>query len=80
LLAAAGGHRVEASDGTHLGWLDSVRYERNADQPDEIVVRRRSPLQRRRALPFASVEAVKPRERTVVIHLDHSRLARPPTA
>lgn len=41
LLAGAGGYRVLASDGTHLGWLDHVRYERHADHPDEVVVRSR---------------------------------------
>jgi hypothetical protein len=44
LIAAAEGYRVVASDGTHLGWLDHVRYERYADHPDEIVVRRRAVL------------------------------------
>jgi hypothetical protein len=29
LLAVAGGYRVLASDGTHVGWLDHVRYERH---------------------------------------------------
>ena len=28
LLAAAEGYRVLASDGTHVGWPDHVRYER----------------------------------------------------
>ncbi len=66
LLAAAEGYRVLASDGTHVGWLDHVRYERHADHPDEIVVCRRGLLaKRRRALPFGAVEAVRPRERTV---------------
>jgi len=37
-----------ASDGTHLGRLDHVRYERYADHPDEIVVRQRAVLPRRR--------------------------------
>ena len=37
-----------ASDGTHLGWLDHVRYERHVEHPDEIVVRSRRLLARRR--------------------------------
>src|SRR5205823_1504100 len=49
LLAAAAGYRVVASDGTQLGWLDHVRYERHADHPDEIVIRRRGLLPRRRS-------------------------------
>ena len=77
LLAASEGYRVVGSDSTHLGWLDHVRYERHADHPDEIVVRRRSLLARRyRAFPFSAVEAVKPRERTVVLHLAESALER----
>ena len=53
LLALAGGYRVLASDGTHIGWLDHVRYERHADHPDEIVVRSRGLLgTRRRASPL----------------------------
>ncbi len=39
LLATADNYRVVAGDGTHVGWLDHVRYERHADHPDEIVVR-----------------------------------------
>jgi hypothetical protein len=81
LLAAAEGYRVVASDGTHLGWLDHVRYERHADHPDELVVRRRGPLpKRRRALPFSAVEAVRPRERTVVLRPERSALERTPPA
>ena len=53
LLAVAEGYRVLASDGTHVGWLDHLRYERHVDHPDEIVVRSRRLLaRRRRVLPF----------------------------
>lgn len=70
-----------ASDGAQLGWLDRVRYERHADHPDEIVVRRRGLLpRRRRAVPFGAVEAVKPGERTVVLGLDRGALDRAPSA
>jgi hypothetical protein len=80
LLAAAEGYRVLAGDGTHVGWLDHVRYERHADHPDEIVVRSHRLLARRhRVLPFSAVEAVKPRERTVVLRLDNSTLERSPS-
>jgi hypothetical protein len=65
--AAAGGYRVLASDGTQAGWLDHLRYERHADHPDEIVVRSRRLLaRRRRVLPFGAVAKVRRRERTVV--------------
>ena len=68
LLAVAGGYRVLASDGTYLGWLDHVRYERHVDHPDEIVVRgRRLFTRRRRVLPFSAVADVRQRERTVVV-------------
>jgi hypothetical protein len=77
LLAAAAGYRVVESDGTQVGWLDHVRYERHADHPDEIVVRRRSiPPRRLGALPFGAVETVRPNERTVVLRAGHSTLAR----
>jgi len=66
LLAAAGGYRVLASDGTHLGWLDHV--ERHADHPDEVVVRSRRLLaRRRRVFPFRAVAEVRRGERTVVL-------------
>ncbi len=81
LLAAAEGYHVLASDGTHVGWLDHVRYERHADHPDEIVVRRRGLFpKRRRAVPFSAVDAVKPRERTVALRLERSAVERSPSA
>ena len=68
LLAVAGGYRVLASDGTHVGWLDHLRYERHVDHPDEIVVRSRRLLaRRRRVFPFGAVAEVGRRERTVVL-------------
>ena len=81
LLAAAEGFKVVASGGTQFGWLDHVRYERHADHPDEIVVRRRGlRLKRRCAVPFSAVEAVRPKERTVVLRLDQGALERSPSA
>jgi hypothetical protein len=81
LLSAAAGYRVVASDGTRVGWLDHVRYEQHADHPDEIVVRRRGLLlKRRRVFPFSGVETVRPRERTVVLRLDRVTLERSPSA
>ncbi len=68
LLTAAAGYRVLASDGTHLGWLDHVRYERHADHPDEIIVSSRRLLaRRRRVLPFSAVAEVRQRDKTVVV-------------
>ena len=81
LLAAASGYRVLASDGTHLGWLDHVRYERHADHPDEIVVRSRRLLARRRhALPFSAVAEVRRREKMVVLRGTRSASERSPFA
>jgi hypothetical protein len=77
LLAAADGYQVVASDGTQLGRLDHVRYQRYADHPDEIVVRRRAVFPRQlRVLPFSAVETVRAKERTVVLCLDQSALER----
>ncbi len=42
-------------------------YERHADYPDEIVVRRPWPWSRSCGVPFASVEAVDPRAETVTL-------------
>jgi hypothetical protein len=81
LLAAAEGYRVVASDGTPVGWLDHVRYERHADHPDEIVIRRHGLLpNRRRALPFSAVATVRSRQRTVILRLDRNALARSSSA
>jgi hypothetical protein len=80
LLAGAGGYRVLASDGTPVGWLDHVRYERHADHPDEIVVRKHALVaKRRRALPFSAVAAVSLRQQKVVLRLDRHALARSPS-
>jgi hypothetical protein len=77
LLAVAGGYRVLASDGTHVGWLDHVRYERHVEHPDEIVVRSRRLLaRRRRVLPFSAVADVRGRERTVVLRGNPHRVTR----
>lgn len=68
LLAVAGGYPVLASDGTHLGWLDHVRYVRHADHPDEIIVRgRRLLARRRRVLPVSAEAEVRQRDSTVVV-------------
>ena len=75
--AASAGYLVLASDGRHVGVVDHVRYERHADHPDEIVVRRRNVLVRRwRAIPFDSVRAVDQRERTVTLRIDSTAVGR----
>lgn len=67
-LAASEGYLVLASHGRRLGVVDHIRYEQHADYPDEIVVRGRNPLvRRRRAIPFDSVQAVDPKQRVVTV-------------
>ncbi len=76
-LAAAEGYLVLASDGRHVGVVDHVRYEQHSDHPDEIVVRRRNVLlRRRRAIPFDSVHEVDPRQRTVTLRIDSTAVDR----
>lgn len=81
LLAAATGYRVFTADGEHVGSLDRIRYERHTDHPDEIVLRRRGVLgRRRRALPFDAVEEVRPQEKTVVLRSTRGAIERSPSA
>ena len=69
LLAAAAGYRVITAEGARIGSLNHVRYQRHADHPDEIVLRSRSLLRRRRRrLPFGAVDTVRPADRTVIVH------------
>jgi hypothetical protein len=76
-LAASAGYLVFASDGRHVGVVDHIRYEQHADYPDEIVVRRRNVLlRRRRAIPFDSVHAVDPSQRTVTLRIDSTAVDR----
>ncbi len=76
-LAASEGYLVLASDGGHVGVVDRIRYEQHADHPDEIVVRRRNVLlRRRRAIAFDSVQAVDPKQRTVTLRIDNDAVDR----
>jgi hypothetical protein len=77
-LAASEGYLVITSDGRHVGVVDHVRYEEHADHPDEIVIRRRNVFRgRRRSIPFSAVDAVDPRQRTVMLAIDSPRPERP---
>lgn len=81
LLAAAWSYQVLSRDGRYVGLVDHVRYERHSDHPDEIVVRRRNVFWgRRRVVPFAAVESVDPRRRTVTLEIDAESVARLPHA
>ena len=68
LLASAEGYLVLDENGRSCGRLDHVRYERHADHPDEIVVRR-GLLRQRRALAFEAVEDVDVKNETVRLRI-----------
>ena len=60
-LADAEGFQVVALDGRVVGEVEHVRYQRHADHPDEIVIRRRVFVWRRRGvIPFEAVGNVDP--------------------
>ena len=73
LLASAEGYRVLDEEGRPFARLDHVRYERHADHPDEIVVRR-GLFRRRHVLPFEAVAAVDGKNETVLLRI---KLCRP---
>ncbi len=67
LLASAEGYTVLGRAGKQLGRVDHVRYERHADRPDEIVVRRGWRWRRTLVVPFQAVQAVDRRAGTVTL-------------
>lgn len=64
-LTFAHGFRVVTVGGAELGVLESLRYERYAEFPDRIVVRRGRLRKRRVELGFELVESVNARARLV---------------
>ena len=68
LLASAEGYLVLEEEGRPFGRLDHVRYERHADHPDEIIVRR-GLLRPRNFLPFEAVAAVDGKNETVLLRI-----------
>jgi hypothetical protein len=64
-LTFAHGFRVVTVEGSELGVLESLRYERYAEFPDRIVVRRGRVRKRRFDLGFELVESVDARARLV---------------
>ena len=64
-LTFAHGFRVVTVEGSELGVLESLRYERYAEFPDQIVVRRGRLRKRRFELGFELVESVDARARLV---------------
>ena len=74
LLAGAQGYTVYTHDGVLLGALERVRYETQVSRPDDIVVRGRGLVRRRRStFPFESIYAVSPHEGKVVLRPDAAR-------
>ena len=69
-LTFAQGFRVVDLEGDELGVLDSLRYERHAEFPEEIVVRTGWLRRRRHTIPFARVDSVDTRSQTVKIRSD----------
>jgi hypothetical protein len=55
-------------EGRPFARLEHVRYERHADHPDEIVVRR-GLFRRRHVLPFEAVAAVDGKNETVLLRI-----------
>jgi hypothetical protein len=68
LLSSAEGYLVLDEEGRPCGRLDHVRYERHADYPDEIVVRR-GLFRQKRVLPFEAVAAVDRKNKTVLLRI-----------
>jgi len=64
-LTFAHGFRVVTVEGSELGVLESLRYQRYAEFPDRIVVRRGRVRRRRFELGFELVESVDARARLV---------------
>lgn len=74
LLAGAQGYTVYTHGGVLLGALERVRYETQVSRPDDIVVRGRGLVRRRRStFPFESIYAVSPHEGKVVLRPDAAR-------
>ena len=74
LLAGAQAYTVYTHDGVLLGALERVRYETQVSRPDDIVVRGRGLVRRRRStFPFESIYAVSPHEGKVVLRPDAAR-------
>ena len=74
LLAGAQGYTVYTHEGVLLGALERVRYETQVSRPDDIVVRGRGLVRRRRStFPFESIYAVSPHEGKVVLRPDAAR-------
>jgi len=68
-LGEAEGYVVFSSDGQRLGKLDHVRYERHADHPDSIVIKRGLLRTRWASVPFEAVREVNERAQAVVLNI-----------
>jgi hypothetical protein len=68
LLSSAEGYLVLDEEGRPCGRRDHLSYERHADNPHQIVVRR-GLFRQRRVLPFEAVAAVDRKNKTVLLRI-----------
>jgi hypothetical protein len=81
LLAAANGYQVLSAEGRYVGVVDHLRYAHHADHPDELVIRLRNRLwRRRRRVSFSAVRAVDPGLQQVVLRLTAKEAGASPQA
>ena len=66
-LAEAEDYLVYSSDGTKVGRLDHVLYERHHDHPDSIIIRRGFLGRRRFSVPFEAIQEVDERARVIAL-------------
>ena len=66
-----------ALDGRDVGEVEHIRYERHADHPDEIVIKRRLLLRQRRGIVgFDEVSAVDPARERVYLAIPTAAIRR----
>ena len=69
-LANAEGYDVCAADGQSLGQVDHLRYEKHADHPDSLIIRRGVLFWKRWAsIPFEAVQSVDTEGRSVILNV-----------
>jgi hypothetical protein len=72
-LANAEDFRIVTLDGREIGVLENVRYEKHADHPDDILIRRRYLLWDRYAtIGFEDVANVDPERERVYLRISSS--------
>ena len=66
-LSRAQGYQVVTEDGKSVGTLARLRYDRHAEYPDELIVRR-GMIRRTASLPFDAVQTVDREARLIRLH------------